>query len=107
MSGNDDQPLLIMTSEVQGQFHELSKEMKEMAASITMLVKTITPKDNTTVQSGSDGVMDPQMFPENVTDPTRAQDTKLVKEGDSYADHKADDSSTRNLLVPPSSWPSG
>ena len=54
-----------------------------MAASIAMLVKTINPKDNTAAQSGSDDVMDPQMFPENVTDPTRAQDTKLVKEGDS------------------------
>ena len=36
--------------------------MKEMAASITTLVKTITPKDNAAAQSGSDGITDPQKF---------------------------------------------
>ena len=59
MSGDDDQPPPIMTSEVQGQFDGMSKEMKKMAASITTLVKAITPKDNATAQSGSDGIMDP------------------------------------------------
>ena len=51
-----------MTSEIQGQFNGLSKEMKEMAASITTLVKAITPKDNAAAQSGSDGITDPQTF---------------------------------------------
>ena len=41
MSGDDDQPPRIMTSEVQGQLDGLSKEIKEMAASITTLVKAI------------------------------------------------------------------
>ena len=50
-------PPPIMTSEVHGQLNELLKEMKEMAASITMLVETITPKDN--AQSGSDDIMVP------------------------------------------------
>ena len=36
--------------------------MKEMAASITTLVKAITPKDNAAAQSGSDGITDPQTF---------------------------------------------
>ena len=97
MSGDDNQPSPIITSEVQGQLDGLSKEMKAMkvmAASITTLVKAITPKDNTTTQSGSDGVMDPQTVPENLTDSRRAQGTELVKEGDGHADHKADDSST-------------
>ena len=39
MSGDNDQPPWIMTSEVQGQLDGLSKEIKEMAASITTLVK--------------------------------------------------------------------
>ena len=39
--------------------HELTKEMKAMAASIVKLVKAITPKDNATAQSGSDGITDP------------------------------------------------
>ena len=94
MSGDDNQPLPIMTSEVQGQLDGLSKEMKEMAASIATLVKAITPKDNATTQSDSDGIMDSQTVSENVTDPRRAQDTELVKEDDSHADHEADDSST-------------
>ena len=65
-----------------------------MAASIATLVKAITPKDNTTAQSGSDCIMDPQTVPENVMDPRRAQNTKLVKEDDGHADHEVDDSST-------------
>ena len=57
-----DQPPAIMTSEIQGQFIGLSQEMAEMAASITTLVKAITPKDNTATQSGSHGITDPQTF---------------------------------------------
>ena len=71
MSGDDDQPPLIMTSEVQGQLDGLSKEIKEMAAFIATLVKATPPKDNAATQSGSDGIMDPQMVPDNVTDPRR------------------------------------
>ena len=44
MSGDDDQLPSIMTSEVQGQLDGLSKEIKEMAASIATLVKAITPQ---------------------------------------------------------------
>ena len=68
-----------------------------MAASIAMLVKAITPKDNAAIQSDSDGIIDPQTVPENVTDTRRVQDTQLVKEGDSYADYEADDSSTYSI----------
>ena len=94
MSGDDDQPLLITTSKIQGQLNGLSKEMKEMAASTVTLVKAITSKDNVTTQSGSDGITDSQTVPENPMDPRRAQDTKLVNEGDGHVDQKADDSST-------------
>ena len=41
---DNNQPLPITTSEVQGQLDGLSKEMKEMAASVAMLVKAITPR---------------------------------------------------------------
>ena len=59
MSVDTDQLLSITTSKVQVQLNELTKEMKGMAASIIMLVKAITPKDNATAQSGSDGITDP------------------------------------------------
>ena len=72
LSSDDDQPPPITTSEVQAQLDGLSKEMKEMAASIATLVKAITPKDNAAAQSGSDGIMDSQIIPENATDPRRA-----------------------------------
>ena len=94
MSGDDDQPPPITTSEVQEQLDGQSKEKEEMVASISTLVKAITPKDNAAAQSGSDGIMNPQMVPDIVTDPRRAQDTELVKEGNGYTDHKADYSST-------------
>ena len=86
MSGDDDQPPRIMTSEVQGQLDGLSKEIKEMAASITTLVKAI--RTMSAAQSGLDGIMDPQMVPDNVTDPRRAQDTESVKEGNFKLTHK-------------------
>ena len=90
MYGDDDQPPPITSSEVQGQLDGLSKEIKEMAASIATLVKAITPKDNATTQSGSNGITDPQMVPEGAMDPRRTQDIESVKEGDSHLDHKDD-----------------
>ena len=104
MSGDDDQPPLIMSCEVQGQLDGLSKEMKEIAASIAMLLKAITPKDNPTAQSGSNGITDPQMVPESAMDPRRIQDIESVKEGDSHLNRPQRQS--RSLLVPSSSWPS-
>ena len=59
MSSDTDQLLSITTSKFQVQLNELTKEMKGMAASIVMLVKVITLKDNATAQSGSDGITDP------------------------------------------------
>ena len=112
MSGDDDQPSPITTSgEVQGQLDGLSKELKELAASIAMLVKAITPKDNAAAaQSGSDGIMDPQTVPEDVTDPRRAQDTESVRKLTVMQTTRLmipQLTQSRNLLVPSSSWPSG
>ena len=97
MSGDNDQPPPITSSEVQGQLDGSSKEMKEMAASIATLVKAIMPKDNATTQSSCDGVTDPQTVPNNM-DPIRAQDTNpAVKEGDGHLDYEVDTSSTYTI----------
>ena len=88
----EDQPPPITTSGFQDQFDGLSKEVKGIAASISTLVKAITPQNNAATQSGADGVPDPQTVPEAGNDPKRAQDTEREKEGDGYLDHNTEGS---------------
>jgi len=47
---NDNQTARPISSDVQSQLTHLSKEMKEMAASISTLVKAITPSHTTQLQ---------------------------------------------------------
>lgn len=100
---HDDQPA---TSGVQGQLDGLLKEMKEMAVSITMLIKAITPQNyNAVTQSDTDDVMDPQTVPNN--DPKRARDTEEEKEGDGCLDHGIEASTypIQEPLAPSLIWP--
>ena len=105
MYGDKNQPQRASTPEIQGQLTELSKDVKDMAVSISTLVMAISPKDNTASQSGSDGISDLQRVPKNGTNPRRVYDTESAKIGECHADHKVDVSSTKTPLLPSWSWP--
>ena len=90
---DDNQTARPISSDVQSQLTDLSKEMKEMAASISTLVKAITP-NNAVAQSDPSSVADPETVHEADTDPIRVTASGVEKEGDNHLDRDNDDSST-------------
>ena len=87
---DENQAAMQTSPQVQGQLDDLSKEMKEMAASIATLVKAITP-NNAVAQSDPSSVADPKTVHEPVVDPIRVTDSGMEREGDN---HDNEDSST-------------
>jgi len=90
---DDNQTERPISSDIQSQLTDLSKEMKEMAASNSTLVKAIII-NNAVAQSDPSSIADPEMVHKAGTDPIRVTVSGIKKKGDSHLDRDNDNSST-------------